>query len=141
MWAEGGRGAAIHRPQCLPSTSEGPKGETPRDFHCKPWADRPGTALRAKTEVSRGVYILGTRRIDFYNVGIREPRMPKYHQMLLGKIVGEGVRNNLKFYKYQFTWPITAVKEDTGQDGDSHFNDLKRRVKKPSQKGRTMMAP
>ena len=51
MWAGGGGEDANRRPQRLSGTSEVPKGGAPSDRHRKPWADRPGTALHAKTEV------------------------------------------------------------------------------------------
>ena len=74
-------------------------------------------------------------------MGIREPRIPTDHQMVLGELIGEGVMRHRRYCKDRATWPITSVKGCMGQEGDSHFNDLKRRVKKPSRKGRTTMAP
>ena len=47
----------------------------------------------------RGNYILGTYRIDFYNVGIREPRMSTDHQMILDKLKGDWARKNDRYYK------------------------------------------
>ena len=67
-------------------------------------------------------YILGKRRLYFYNVGIREPRIPTYPRMVLGKIIGEGVRRHCRYFKERATWPITAVKGGTVQEGDSNFN-------------------
>ena len=67
--------------------------------------------------------------------------MPTYHQMFLGKLIGEEVRRHFWYGKEWATWPITASKGGTGQGGGSHFNDLRRRVKNPSQKGRTAMLP
>ena len=42
--------------------------------------------------LGRGEYILGTTQQDFSMVGIREPRMPTEHQMVLRILIGEGVR-------------------------------------------------
>ena len=47
----------------------------------------------------QGDYILGTRQLDFYNVGIREPRMLTDHRMVLSKLIGEGVRRHRSYCK------------------------------------------
>ena len=67
--------------------------------------------------------------------------MPTYHRIVLGEIIGEGVRRQRRYCKEQATCPITAAKGGRGKEGDSYFNDLKRGVKNPSQKGRTTTAP
>ena len=54
MRAGGGGEAASWRPQHLPGTTKGPKGEGPCDFHREPWAVRPVTEFCAKTEVASG---------------------------------------------------------------------------------------
>ena len=36
----------------------------------------------------RGDYILGTRQLDFYKVGIMEPRIPTDHRMVLYQLIG-----------------------------------------------------
>ena len=57
--------------------------------------------------------------------------MPTDHRMVLGVLIGEGARRHRWYGKERATWPITEVKEGTKQEGNSHFMDLKRRVKKP----------
>ena len=37
-----------------------------------------------------GGYILGTTWKDFYKVGVREPRIPTYRQMILGNSLVRG---------------------------------------------------
>ena len=74
-------------------------------------------------------------------MGIREPRMPTYHRMVLDKLIGEGIKRNFCYGKEQATWPITTPKGGTGKEGDSHFNDLNRRVKKLSRRVRNTTAP
>ena len=49
---------------------------------------------REKHVSGRREYILGIRRQDFYKVGIREPRMPTYHRMLLVELIGEEDRRH-----------------------------------------------
>ena len=56
-------------------------------------------------------------------------------------IIGEGVRRHRRYCKERYTWPITEPKVGKGQEGGSHFNDLKRRVKKPLRKARTITVP
>ena len=88
-----------------------------------------------------GDYILGTRRLYLYNVGIREPIMPTDHRMVLDELIGEGVRRHQWYCKEQATCPIAETKGGTWQEGDSQFNDLKWMVKNPSRKERTTTAP
>ena len=87
--------------------------------------------------MGRGYYILGTGLLDFYKVGIREPRMPTDHRMVLGELIGEGVRSHHRYCKDWAIWPIAATKGGLFQEGDSHFSDLKTMAKKPSRKTRT----
>ena len=61
--------------------------------------------------------------------------------MVLGKIICEGVKIQCRYYKDRTTWLITAAKGGTDQEGDSHFNDMKQGVKKPSRKGRIKTSP
>ena len=70
-------------------------------------------------------------------VGIREPIMPTDHRMVLGILIGEGVREHLRYKKERNTWPITEATGGMRQDENAYFMDLKRRVKKPSRKGIT----
>ena len=74
-------------------------------------------------------------------MGITEPRMPTDHRMVLGKLIREGVRRHCSYFEKRVTWPITAGKGVTVQEGGSYFNDLKQMVKKPSRKTRTTTAP
>ena len=46
----------------------------------------------------RGEYILGTNYIDFFNVGIRKPRVSTEHRMILDEPKGGGVRSNRRYY-------------------------------------------
>ena len=79
-------------------------------------------------------YISRTRRLDFYNVCIRETIMPIDHRMILGELIVEGFRRHCWYFKERDTWPITASKGGMGKEGDLQFNDLKQRVKKPPRK-------
>ena len=88
----------------------------------------------------QGDHILGTARKYFYHVGIRETRMPTDHRMVLGELIGEEARRHQLYDKERSTWPITSAKGGTGKEVGSYFNNLKRRFKKPSHMGRTMMA-
>ena len=67
--------------------------------------------------------------------------MPTDHRMVLGELIGEGVRKHIWYFKERSTITIMSVKGGTGREGRSHFNDLKQRVKKPSRKARTTTAP
>ena len=64
--------------------------------------------------------------------------MPTYQRMLLGEIIGEGVRRYHMYCKELDTCPIAAAKGGMVQEEDSQFNDLNKMVKKPSRKTRTM---
>ena len=69
-------------------------------------------------------------------MGIREIRMPTDHRMVLGKLMGEGSRSHHRCCKGRDIWPIAASKGKTVHEGDSHFSDLKKMVKKPFWKAR-----
>ena len=58
--------------------------------------------------------------------------------MVLVKLIEEGVRRHCRYFKERATWPVTAEKEGTVQEWDSHFSDLKLMVKNPLQKTITM---
>ena len=47
----------------------------------------------------KGDYILGTRYNYFYNVGIREPRIPIDHWVVLGELRGEGPMRHRRYFK------------------------------------------
>ena len=64
-----------------------------------------------RTISGRGDYILGTRG-DFSMVGLREPRTPTEHQMVLGVICGDRVMRHRAYIKGRTTWPIL---EDKGR--------------------------
>ena len=74
-------------------------------------------------------------------MGIIEPIISTYYQMVLGELIGEGVRRHHWYFKERATCLIMAAKRGTKQEADSKFNDMKRRVKKPSQKEINMIAP
>ena len=67
--------------------------------------------------------------------------MPTDHRMVLGELIGEGAKRHFWYGKERSTWSITAEKEGIVKEGNSHFNYLKRMVKKPSQRERTTTAP
>ena len=50
-------------------------------------------------------------------------------------------RRKRRYFKERAIWSITAEKGGTGQEGESHFNDLKRGIKNPLRKGKTMTTP
>ena len=88
--------------------------------------------------MGQGDYILGTRQIYLYKVGIREPRIPTDHRMVLGELIGEEVRRHHRYCKEQAIWNIAETRGGPLQEGDSHSSDLKRMVKyPPPQKTRT----
>ena len=70
-------------------------------------------------------------------VGIREPRTPADHRIILGVLIGEGVTRHRVYIKGWTTWSIQEEKGIRSQERASNFRDLKRRVKKPSSKDRT----
>ena len=75
-------------------------------------------------------------------VGLREPRTPIGHRMVLRVIIGEGVTRHRAYVKGRTTWPIQEEKKITRHnEGALHFRALKRKVKKPSKKDRTTLAP
>ena len=69
-------------------------------------------AEKRETYFRMGDYILGTRLLDFYNVGVKEPRIPTDHRMVLGKIIGEGVRRHCWYCKEQDTWTILQQRRE-----------------------------
>ena len=73
-------------------------------------------------------------------LGIREPRMPTDHRMVLRVLIGEGVRRHRRYNKERTTWPITEAKGGKRQEGGSQFMDLKRRVRDKSMEERTTSA-
>ena len=75
-------------------------------------------------------YILGTDRRDFYNVGIREPRVLTDHFMILTKIKGYRVSRDQKYCKRWYTCPISVPKGAPMQEEYTIFGDLKKEVKK-----------
>ena len=91
--------------------------------------------------MGRGYYILGMAQQHFYTVGIREPRIPTDHWMVLLELIGDGARRHRWYGMELTTWPITEANGGTIQEGDYHFMALNQRVKKPSRKGRTTTAP
>ena len=70
-------------------------------------------------------------------MGIREPRMPTDHLMVLENLIGEGVKRYHSYCKERTIWPITEAKGGKVQEGDSQFSNLNNMVKKPSRKTRT----
>ena len=48
-------------------------------------------------------YILGKIRIYLCNVVIREPKIPTDDQMVLGELIGEGVRKHRRYCKERST--------------------------------------
>ena len=87
-------------------------------------------------------YILGMTQHNFYMVGLQEPRTPTDHRMVLGVLFGEGVTRHRAYVTGRTTWPIREEKGRTRQnEGASHFRALKRKVKKPLSKDRTISAP
>ena len=87
--------------------------------------------IEGKPISGRGEYILGTRRKDLYNVGIREPQVPTDHRMVLGELIGEGARVHCRYCKELAIYPIAAAKGGSMQEGDSKFSELKKMVKNP----------
>ena len=57
-------------------------------------------------------YILGTRD-DFSMVGLREPRTPTDHWMVLGVLLGDRVMRYRAYVKGRTTWPIQEEKGRT----------------------------
>ena len=79
--------------------------------------------------MGRGDYILG-KRDDLSMVGLREPRTPTDHRMVLGVLLGDGVTRYRAYVKGQTTWPIPEEKGRARQiEGDFHFRVLKRKIK------------
>ena len=60
------------------------------------------------------------------------------HRMILVELNGEGVRRNRRHCKARSIWSIVAPKGVPTQEGDSHFSDLKKMVKKIMWKARVM---
>ena len=89
----------------------------------------------------RGDYILGTRD-EFSMVGLQEPITPTDHRMVLGLLCGDRVTSNRAYVRGRTTWPVREEKGRTRQiEGDLHFKDLKRKIKKPSRKDRSTLSP
>ena len=82
--------------------------------------------------MGRGYYIIGIDRRDCYNVGIKDPRMSKYHQRIQEELKGDGVRRNLRYCNL---WPIcliVAPKRVPRKEGETRFSNLKNEFKKPT---------
>ena len=62
-------------------------------------------------------YILGKIRIYLCNVVIREPKIPTDDQMVLGELIGEGVRRHCRYCNDWYTWTITEANGGTVQEG------------------------
>ena len=60
--------------------------------------------------LGRGGYILGTDHKDFYNVGMKEPRMSTDHGIILADLKEDGVRSNCRYFKVRSIWTIEAPK-------------------------------
>ena len=90
--------------------------------------------------MGKGDYILGTTRKYLSMLGIREPRMPTDHWMVLGVLTGEGFGVHRRYNKERTTWYITRATGGMRPEVDAHFMALKNRVKKPSRKDRTMLS-
>ena len=59
-------------------------------------------------------------------------------RMILIELNGEGVRRNRRHCKARSIWYIVAQKGVPAQEGDSHFSNLKKMVKKIMWKARVM---
>ena len=52
------------------------------------------------------------------------------NRIILEKLNGDRVRRNPRYCKERSMWPIVAPKGGPIQEGDAHFSDLKKEVKK-----------
>ena len=94
-----------------------------------------------KTILGRGDNILGTWE-EFSMEGLREPRTPTEHWMVLELLCGDRAMMHREYLKGRTTWPIREEKGTTQKiGGDLHFRNMKRKIKKPSSKEISSSAP
>ena len=82
----------------------------------------------------RGDYIPGSDRRYFYNISIRELRVSTEHRMILAELRGCGEPRNLKYHRERASWTIATPKRGPIRKEDATFNDLQKKVKKPTGK-------
>ena len=74
-------------------------------------------------------------------VGLREPRTPTYHWMVLGVLRGDGVTRYRACVKGWTTWSIREEKGRKRQiEGDLNFRYMQRKIKKLSRNYRSTLA-
>ena len=77
---------------------------------------------------------------DFYNVGIRAPKISTDHHVIMEELKGKGARRNHMYCKARSIWSIVTTEGEPIQEGDSHFSDLKNMVKKPTENERVAVS-
>ena len=78
---------------------------------------REGRVVRSQTD-----YLLGTDRILFRNVAVRDPRHNSDHYMVMGLLRGGTVREHIRYIAGRRRIPLKPPKRPTRED--SLFGDL-----------------
>ena len=79
-------------------------------------------------------YLLGTDRILFRNVSVRDPRHNTDQFMVVGCLRSAPAREHARYIKGRRKMPLRPPKEPTREDGI--FEALRRSVPKPHERGK-----